>query len=86
MVAILRMEIQKKVAQRIKDIRKNEKKITQEVLAWRSDVDRTFMNHVENAKRNISIKVLEKIVVQGLEMSMRDFFDNDIFDGTSKKK
>lgn len=75
---ILCMEIQEKIAIRIKDIRLL-KKYTQEELAWRSEVDRTFMNHVENGRRNISIKTLEKIVTAGLSMSLTEFFNDKIF-------
>jgi DNA-binding XRE family transcriptional regulator len=46
------MDIKTKIGLRIKEIRV-EKKLTQEAVAWRSEVDRTFMNHVENGKRNI---------------------------------
>lgn len=79
------MDIQVKIGSRIKEIRTT-KKLTQEELAWGADVDRTFMNHVENGKRNISVKSLEKIVVQGLETSLKDFFDNDLFNGKKVKK
>lgn len=73
------MNIQEKVAARIKEIR-GEKGFTQESLAWKSDVDRTFMNHVENGRRNISLISLEKIVLKGLEVSFKDFFDSKIFE------
>ena len=72
------MDIQGKVALRIKELR-TDKNLTQEAVAWRAEIDRTFMNHVENGKRNISIKSLEKIVVNGLEMSLKDFFDSETF-------
>ncbi len=77
------MDIQAKIGNRIKEIR-TAKNLTQEAVAWNADVDRTFMNHVENGKRNISVKSLEKIVVQGLETSLPDFFNNDLF--KNKKK
>ena len=72
------MEIQDKIGSRIREIR-TAKNLTQDAVAWRSDVDRTFMNYVENGKRNITVKSLEKIVVGGLEMSMKDFFNDEIF-------
>jgi hypothetical protein len=37
------------------------------------------MNHVENGKRNISIINLEKIIVDGLEVSMLEFFNVKAF-------
>ncbi len=40
---------------------------------------RTFMNHVENGKRNISVGTLEKIICNGLETSFKEFFEVDAF-------
>ena len=75
------MDIKLKIALRIKELREN-KGLTQEALAYKSDVDRTYMNHVENGKRNISIINLEKIIVNGLGISMPDFFNVNAFDKT----
>jgi transcriptional regulator with XRE-family HTH domain len=72
------MKIQEKVGARIREIR-NAKGLTQEALAYKSDIDRTFMNHVENGKRNISLISLEKIVITGLETSLNDFFNSTQF-------
>ena len=72
------MEVQEKIAIRIKEIRTS-KSLTQEAVAFRSEIDRTFMNHVENGRRNISVKSLEKIVVHGLDTSLNDFFNHQIF-------
>ena len=72
------MDIKQKIAQRIKELREH-KGLTQEALAYKSDVDRTYMNHVENGKRNISIINLEKIIVNGLEVSMPEFFNVNAF-------
>jgi len=72
------MEIQKKIATRIRALRE-EKKLKQEDLAWQSNLDRTYMNHVENGRRNISVKSLEKIVINGLKMTLTDFFNHEIF-------
>ena len=77
------MEIQAKVAARIKEIR-TAKNLTQEAVAFKSEVDRTFMNHVENGRRNLSLKSLEKIVVNGLETTLQDFFNNQLFNGKRK--
>ena len=46
------MDIKLKIALRIKELREK-RGLTQEALAYKSDVDRTYMNHVENGKRNI---------------------------------
>ncbi len=72
------MLIEEKIGKRIKQLRE-EKKLTQEALAWRADVDRTYMNHVENAKRNVTLKSLEKIIIHGLECSLTEFFNDKMF-------
>ncbi len=72
------MEIQVRIGMRIKELR-NEKNLTQEAVAWNAEVDRTFMNHVENGRRNISVKSLEKIIVNGLQTSFFDFFNSKTF-------
>lgn len=79
------MDIQVKIGQRIKEIR-TEKNLTQEAVAYKAEIDRTFMNHVENGKRNISIETLEKVICNGLEMSFKDFFEADLFDSSVKKR
>ncbi len=73
------MDIQVKIGQRIKEIR-IEKNLTQEAIAFKAEVDRTFMNHVENGKRNISVGTLEKIIKGGLEISFVEFFSNELFE------
>ncbi len=75
---LLTMLIQKKIGIRIKALRE-QKSLKQEQLAWQSNLDRTYMNHVENGKRNLTVTSLEKIVVDGLKMSLSDFFNDAIF-------
>lgn len=75
------MDIQKRIAARIKALRE-ERKLTQEALAWQSNLDRTYMNHVENGRRNITVISLEKIVINGLKMTLTDFFNHEIFNAT----
>jgi transcriptional regulator with XRE-family HTH domain len=65
--------IQQKVGSRIKELR-NKLGISQEELAARADLDRTYITSVENGRRNISIGTLEKIVVQ-LNCTMHEFFN-----------
>ena len=72
------MKIQTLVALRIKEVRKN-KGITQEGVAFAAGIDRTFMNHVENGRKNVSVITLEKIVVEGLKITMHDFFNAEMF-------
>ena len=78
------MDIKTKIGLRIKEIR-TEKNLTQEAVAWKSEIDRSFMNHVENGSRNISIESLEK-VLSGLEITIKEFFDNDLFNGKRRSK
>lgn len=72
------MDIQVKIASRIKQLR-SEQNLTQEAVAFKADVNRTYMNHVETGKRNISIATLEKIVCQGLDSNLREFFNDALF-------
>jgi transcriptional regulator with XRE-family HTH domain len=71
------MDIRKKVGARIKQLRLV-LKLTQEKLAFKAEVDKTYLNEVENGKRNISMVNLEK-VVKALEVSFKEFFDSKEF-------
>ncbi|WP_052090610.1 helix-turn-helix transcriptional regulator [Desulfosporosinus sp. HMP52] len=71
------MDIKIAVGQRIKELRII-RNITQEQLAYISELDRTYINSVENGRRNISIINLEKIS-KGLRIHLKDFFDAKIF-------
>jgi transcriptional regulator with XRE-family HTH domain len=71
------MDIRKRVGLRIKELRQN-LKLTQEALAFKAELDKTYINEVENGKRNVSIINLEKIII-ALEVGIKDFFDNSLF-------
>ena len=79
------MDIKVKIGKRIHDLR-TEQNLTQEAVAWKAEVDRTFMNHVENGKRNVSVDTLTKIICNGLETSFKDFFNTDLFNGKKRSK
>lgn len=64
--------IQEKIGKRIKELR-NQMGISQEELAFRSSVHRTYIAGVEVGKRNLTVAVLEKIV-NALEISLSEFF------------
>lgn len=64
--------ITQKVGQRIKQLR-NEQELSQEKLALKAELDRTYLTGAELGKRNISLKSLEKIV-NALNVSFEDFF------------
>ncbi len=65
--------IRKKLGLRIKELRK-EKNFSQEELADLSGLDRTYINSVENGRRNISIINIEKIA-SAFNLTLKDFFN-----------
>ena len=65
--------ILKKLGERIKQLRK-EAGISQEKLAELASLDRTYINSVENGKRNISIINMEKICI-ALKIPLSNFFN-----------
>jgi len=67
------MTIQEKTGLRIKEIR-NQKSLTQEALGFGANVHRTYINDLENGRRNVTVKVLEKIV-NALGVSFSEFFN-----------
>ena len=66
-----------KVGNRIREIRK-ELQLSQEALAYKAEVDRTYVTDVENGRRNISIEILEKLI-NALEVSISEFFNSKTF-------
>ena len=64
--------ITEQVGARIREQR-NALDISQEKLALKADIDRTYLAGVESGKRNLSIKSLEKII-NALDVSFEDFF------------
>lgn len=65
--------IQEKVGQRIRKLRR-QLGISQEELASRANLDRTYITSVERGKRNISVVNLEKLA-NALGVSLKTFFD-----------
>lgn len=66
--------IRKNIGLRIRELRLN-KGMSQEKLALKIEMDRSYFASVENGNRNISIVNLYKIV-NGLEVTMEEFFKN----------
>ena len=66
------MSIKVKVGLRIKELR-NIIGISQEALANKAEIDRTYVTDVENGRRNISIENLEKLI-NALQIPLKDFF------------
>ena len=67
--------IKNDVGKRIKELRV-EKGISQEDLALKCGLDRTYITYVENAKKNVTVETLFKIT-QALDIKLSDFFDMD---------
>lgn len=76
------MDIKQKIGKRIKELRA-QRQISQEELAARADIDRTYVNSVENGKRNISIINIEKIA-KALKTDLAVFFDEQKFRSNGK--
>jgi transcriptional regulator with XRE-family HTH domain len=75
------MSLLKMVGYRISELR-IEKDITQKDLSLLCAIDRSNINKIENGKKNISMKTLEKIVINGLEITISEFFNHKFFYGT----
>ena len=71
------MDIREKIGLRIKALRK-EAGLSQEGLALKAGIDRTYINSIENGKRNISILNINKIA-NALDISLTDLFNSEIF-------
>ena len=72
------MDVKSKVGIRIKELRES-KQISQKDLAYTADIDRSYIAGVESGQRNISIVNIERIA-SALDVSLKEFFDNDRFD------
>ena len=66
------MDIKLKVGQRLKELRKN-LGLSQEALALKAEVDRTYVTDVENGRRNVSLEILERLI-KALGGSFSEFF------------
>ncbi|GGW59276.1 helix-turn-helix protein [Winogradskyella epiphytica] len=71
------MSINKKIGKRILALRKIQN-LSQEALAHRANVDRTYITGVETGKRNVTVRVLERII-HALESNFGTFFNDKVF-------
>lgn len=71
------MDIKLKVGQRIRELRK-QLELSQEGLAYKAEVDRTYVTDVENGRRNVSVEILERLI-KALEVSIAEFFNSKEF-------
>lgn len=66
-----------RVGLRIRELRKA-LELSQEALAYKAEVDRTYVTDVENGRRNVSIEILERLI-KALNISFADFFNTKEF-------
>jgi transcriptional regulator with XRE-family HTH domain len=71
------MDIKQKVGNRIRELRK-ELELSQEALALKAEVDRTYVTDVENGRRNVSLEILERLI-KALNVSFTEFFNSKEF-------
>jgi transcriptional regulator with XRE-family HTH domain len=67
------MKITEKFGKRVKEIRQS-KGITQEELAIKAQLHRTYISSIELGKRNISLLNIEKLA-KALDCTIGDLFD-----------
>lgn len=66
-------EILKKFGERVRQLRK-EKDISQEELAHRANLHRTYIGMIERAEKNITLLNIEKIA-NALEITLKEIFE-----------
>ena len=71
-------ELAVKIGKRIISLRKEKEGLSQEKLAYKAEVDRTYMTGIETGKRNVSVVVLSKIV-KALDTDLASFFNDESF-------
>lgn len=67
------MNLCKVIGQNIRKVRTS-KKISQEKLAFKAGIDRSYLSEIENGYKNLSVLMLEQIAV-ALELDIKDFFE-----------
>ncbi|HVT85241.1 MAG TPA: helix-turn-helix transcriptional regulator [Chitinophagaceae bacterium] len=71
------MELKVKVGKRITQLRKA-KNLSQEKFSYEAEMERTYLTHIENGRKNISLGTLQKIT-SALDVSIKEFFNHDSF-------
>lgn len=78
------MTIQERIGKRITQLRKD-KKLSQQKFAYEADIERSFLTHIEKGRKNISVGTLERIFI-ALEISFKEFFDSELFNGKRRSR
>lgn len=71
-------ELAVKIGKKIIALRKEKEGLSQEKLAYKAEVDRTYMTGIETGKRNVSVVVLAKIL-KALDTDLASFFNDESF-------
>jgi transcriptional regulator with XRE-family HTH domain len=71
-------ELSLKIGKRIHTLRKQKEDLSQEKLANKAEIDRTYMTDLEIGNRKVSVEILEK-VVKALEIDLSEFFNDEMF-------
>lgn len=56
------MELKQKFGLVVRELR-IKKGVSQELLAFDADIDRTYIGHIEKGSRNVSIEIVEKLAI-----------------------
>ena len=71
------MNIKEKFGFKVKQLRE-QKGFSIEYLANISNVDRTYISDIEKGKRNVSLQIIEKIII-ALDTDFIEFFSDNNF-------
>ena len=71
------MNIKEKFGQKVKQLRED-KNFSIEYLANISNVDRNYISDIEKGKRNVSIEIMEKIII-AFNIDFTTFFNDKTF-------
>lgn len=74
------MDIRTEFGQRVRELRAR-RSMSQEILADRAGLDRTYISGVERGKRNVSILNIEKIAA-ALQVPVAYMFSGELFSDT----
>lgn len=67
------MDIKQEFGKRLMQLRKD-RKMSQEMLAELSGLNRPYISGIEQGKRNVSLEVIESLA-KALEIQIKDFFE-----------
>jgi transcriptional regulator with XRE-family HTH domain len=78
------MDMKVAIGERIAELRKA-KNLSQQQFSYEAEIERSYLTHVEKGRKNISIDTLIKITA-ALGISLKEFFNQDAFNGKKKSK